>query len=881
MSLGAWSRSTASIAALLVTVCVSGCTVFSTTCNENDRTCLSGGMGRSGDSCVRTGDCASGLSCNSGSCEYSGSSPLGSACYATVECGKGLYCSSMLKCAHIVAKPQALGGSCGSSADCEKGLACDIEVSTLFSQGPYDLLSDECKMMVKSGAGGALPDSCKLPMKCVKRGTKDAGGTCKSSADCLAGLYCVNIPTTSLDAGITIQGGMVCTGLPAPLKQEVPSIPTWDGTSCPADATNPTAYFEVPRTGKTGKDFYRLPFPNDIRKKGNKIDLSGHPVPPSTLGIPIVERFVKAAGDSLSGFSTNPVAYFRFSEPFSASPDSLSGKSLFIVDISQGSPTYNQPASIEWAPSGISSHYICDNWLAFRRPVGSPLRAGTTYAAIVTRAVKTKKGQSSYEPSDDFKAMLGASKPSDADLARAYDAYAPLRAWLADSASGMDSTTLLNAAVFTTQSPEDILPKLRAAVVKAGPPKLSGTAVVCATGKAPPDGCASAGDTARVCHAASADYTTIYGKLSMPIFQKGTAPYEKPEDGGEIAVDGSGNPVVQRHQDVCFALTVPKGSAPAAGFPVMVYAHGTGGSYADETGPGGLAEDLAKGTAPSALLAIDMPEHGNRRGSSTRPPDDLFFNFVNPPAARGNVLQGSADLMGLAQLIAGGGISAADSPTGAAISFDPKRVVFMGHSQGATHTAIMIPFEPVASGGVLSGVGGHLASSLLYKKKPVDIGGILPYVLFDPDSNNGLVGGTYNPVLSIIQAYFDSADPINYGHRVQTDPAPSAPTGHHLFMTYGLGDSYAPEKTQEAYARSVNFTVVNPVLTGLDLSAASPPLQNNVTVGGTRRTVGMRQYDPMGKVDGHFVAEDTTAGRADLLRFVGQTLAGQSPQIGQ
>jgi len=43
------------------------------------------------------------------------------------------------------------------------------------------------------------------------------------------------------------------------------------------------------------------------------------------------------------------------------------------------------------------------------------------------------------------------------------------------------------------------------------------------------------------------------------------------------------------------------------------------------------------------VLGIDQVAHGPRRGSSTASPDDLFFNFTNPAAARGNALQGAAD----------------------------------------------------------------------------------------------------------------------------------------------------------------------------------------------------------------------------------------------
>src|SRR5204863_4829258 len=78
----------------------------------------------------------------------------------------------------------------------------------------------------------------------------------------------------------------------------------------------------------------------------------------------------------------------------------------------------------------------------------------------------------------------------------------------------------------------------------------------------------------RACGNGTVDYDEYHALVSVPIFQKGTAPYL--DAGGDI--DSSH---VLRTEKVCAALTVPKKAAPAAGFPVAVFAHGTGGNFRD------------------------------------------------------------------------------------------------------------------------------------------------------------------------------------------------------------------------------------------------------------------------------------------------------------
>src|SRR5258708_8024153 len=118
------------------------------------------------------------------------------------------------------------------------------------------------------------------------------------------------------------------------------------------------------------------------------------------------------------------------------------------------------------------------------------------------------------------------------------------------------------------------------------------------------------------------------------------------------------------------ALTVPKGVMPAGGWPLVVYAHGTGGSFRSHVTEGvakrlASVDDGAGGKVNIAVLGIDQVETGPRRGASTDSPDNLFYNFANPGAARGNTLQGAADQLSLFAYVTGFDLAATASPTAA------------------------------------------------------------------------------------------------------------------------------------------------------------------------------------------------------------------------
>ena len=787
--------------------------------------------GKVGDACTRPSDCRLGITCLPDmTCGPDGTATDGAVCQLTGQCADGLYCGPSRTCEPAGAGDD--GADCTSTADCARGLVCVIE-----------------------GFGG----------RCRAAGEGDVDEPCMRDTDCIAGLSCVRGPT----------GTTTCVS-PQPLPSgdaggAPPSLPYWPGEECEEDTGSPRAYFEVPRSD-TSHDFYRLPYPNDIRRDDGGLDLAGHPSPGTVLPVDIIDRYLRASEEDLRGFSVSPTIYFRFSHPYDW--DTVGGN-MRVVDVTPGSPDYGRETALAWlTTAGPISKYICPNWLALRAPHGVPLRPGTTYAAMLLGGIRPNPDVGgTFARATDLDALLGASAPSDATLAEAYADYAPLRAWLADA--GEDPAQILNVAVFTTQEPEALIPELRSVIRADAPPAISDL-TACESGTVSP---CDDGTEERACVTDSGTVWELHGRVTLPIFQQGTAPYEEPGDGGGIMRDARGAPVIARTEDVCFALTVPKTAPPAEGFPLLVSLHGTGGSFTGAVGAG--LGDEAAAMASAATLSFDLPQHGERRGGSTRSPDVLVYNFVNPRAARDVFHQGAADLMSLVYWATGFSLDAATSPTGEAIAFDPTRIVVFAHSQGATHASLALPYEPDVTAALLSGNGGDLTQSLLHKTQPVNIAGILPFALLDPTGSGTLSTGDFHPALAIFQAYFDPVDPVSYGRRIQREPVGAAPA-QHVFMTYGLGDTFSPEPTLQAYAVSAGFVVVEPELVDFGLGEAPPPLSGNVIRDMLGFSIGMRQYSPEGGVDGHFVASRASAqGAEDAVRFVTMALRGEVPAIGE
>ena len=779
--------------------------------------------------CQTSTDCRIRLSCDNASktCVPSASVIQGGACILSGECIAGCYCTQQGTCAP--SGTATAGTSCSSEGDCAAGLVCVLTGLTGICQAPSP-------------------------------SARDISHSCDQTTGCLPGLLCVS--------------GTCAKGDQSP----------WAGVACSSTQDSSTKiYFHVPRAtdSTTSADFYRLPFPNDIRLKKGKVSLTGHPRPgPRILDFDPVDRYITAIEAESTGFGANQTMYLRFSKEVSAANFPL-GCGVTLVDITPTSPTYGYTFDLACGVSNASARYICGPYMWVRTSLGSPLRPGTTYALLVGKAITDVSG-SPFTADDDFTAMLDDVAPTDADLAAAYPAYSPLRNYIA--AGKVAAADLASAAVFTVDKYEDPLAAIDTAIATAPAPKIEnmvrcgdpGAVSPCDDGKTGADhlrGCLPA-------DSASANYDTYQGTIALPVFQQGTPPYLTPTNGGNIvydAVTGAAT-MLPLPQKVCFALTVPKGVAPASGWPLVVYSHGTGGSYHSIIDLG-LSDDFAQGKSPAGLglgvdggasaasvpmatLGYDGILHGTRNGGSTASVGELVYNIFNPSAARDNALQAAADLLAIPHALPG----FASAPQ--AIVLNGNRVALYGHSQGGNGASLVAARQSSYGAIVMSGTGGTLIYTLLEKTQPINIPAVLPYFLGEPgpaalDANH--------PVLNLMQMYFDRSDSVNFGRRLFLEPLDTM-TPHHLLHVYGTKDSYSVVDTQRAYALAARFQVATAttMLDSFGLVPVVPPVSLNENFGTISRqlTAVEIQYQPTAAYDGHFVSTQNLSTRAAIQEML-------------
>ena len=130
----------------------------------------------------------------------------------------------------------------------------------------------------------------------------------------------------------------------------------------------------------------------------------------------------------------------------------------------------------------------------------------------------------------------------------------------------------------------------------------------------------------------------------------------------------------------------------------------------------------------------------------------------------------------------------------------------------------------------------------------------------------------FHPFLNVLQGYFDESDPANYARRFFSEP-PAGFAPKSVYVSLGVGDSYAPDPTIEAFALASGVVPTGPQLLpieglGLDGRAfVDAPVIDNVAGAGATGVVC--EYQPAAHHDGHFVVFDVPAAQAQSTRFLG------------
>jgi hypothetical protein len=747
-------------------------------------------------------------------------SQLGEACARVEDCAAGLVCTQAGAC-QAVGDPGTAGReeACGEDADCQIGLVCGGAGRCARSrQGE---VSDVCN----SDASCAPGLRCANNGRCARQedpGTAAEGEACAASADCGFGLIC--------------GAGEIC----AP-------VPPWSGVECLPEEGAARPLFEVPRGVRTG-DFFRLPYPNDVLRTGDRLDLSGYP---GTEQAPepgdAISAMLAAVGLSVDGFSLNPAVIFRFSRSVDFQSLVFSGDdtNFVFVDVTPGSTFGRRPRARFFATTD-RTRYICTNWLGIRPSEGSPLLPGHTYAVLFLNGVLDSNGDP-LEADADFLAVTGNQRPQFPTLGAAWDRYRPINAWLEEQ--GIEPEQLIGGTVFTTGHPRAPMAAIRPAVYAASAPTVEN--LTRCDGAA--SSCGPCGGTDGVVEYA--------GKVRLSNFLIGAPPYN---NGGSIVFE-DGAPKLQRREEVCVSLAVPEGEMPARGWPVALFGHDTGGDF--RTGvTSGMAANLA--SQGWATLSFDTIMHGERAGLPTPPDGEASLRALNDPLRpdfmRDHALQAAADLHGLVRLLP-------DLGTEAGVEINPARYIFVGHGLGGELGVPFVAYEPELKAAILAGAGGSVVDRLQSTRVPANLGAAFTIALAEPRLD-GMHAG-----LHLIQTWLDTRDPMNYMPLLLRPPE-GVPLKH-IFMVYGQNDTVVPGKLQGYLAVAARIARVGDLVEEITaLQAVDGDGGGNVRGPvNTEFTQVIKQY-PTAQ-EGHDVSfEDRTAQR-DLSAFLEAIRGGRVPVV--
>lgn len=602
------------------------------------------------------------------------------------------------------------------------------------------------------------------------------------------------------------------------------------------DATPPGA---TPRYELGADDWMSVGWPSDRFRDGERVTLTNMPSRVAAL----LKTYMAFGEDVLNGWGLNGAIYFQLDgvvDPAAlpAPETTLAADSpIQLVNVTASSPHYGtrMPLLFSFYEGGGDPFYS-PLTLAMRPVYGFPLAEGDTYCAVVTRAVEDAAGHY-LQQAPELAAALG-SEPS----------LAPLAAWLPDSQ--LSRADLAVATCFTAQDATGELARVAAWIDDTVPPELDAIFEPGVFGE-------------------------FHGTYTAPNFQAGMKPYQSE---GDIRFDDAGDPIVQAEEELRFLLlTPPDHVMPPEGWPVTLYAHGTGGDY--ESCRGDTRELIADGIA---VLCIDQPLHGSRGPNGVLLSEVelvLFsFNFVNPYAGRSSFRQAAIDTILLSRMVEAGRfeLPAAGTKAGLPLALDPERIYFFGHSHGGLSGTLAMAVDPRIKAGIISGMSGVIVETILRRKDPADLAalaaGLLNIAVDDLDS--------FHPALNLMQMLVDATDPINYT-RYWLAPRRAIPPKH-VFVTEGTLDAASPSVGTDAATAAGALPQIRPlakVSLAHELAGITPvdlPVKDNVALpSGETRTVAMRAWQG----GSHFVAFSEPSARALWRHFIWSDAYGDGAEL--
>lgn len=659
--------------------------------------------------------------------------------------------------------------------------------------------------------------------------------------------------------------------------------------------------FSLP-DGQAATPFVR-PWPSELaRRADGRVDIRRFP---GHDHFALTDMFAELA-PQLTGFSTRPVIYFRFGPGdhddsdaaviaanatlkalFQQLPAALKAGAIVLRDVDPHSPERGRSFALRWRYlDGVP--YVPSHTLALR-PLEA-LRPNTLYLATVLR--RWRDGWPQLGTNLAFEQLKSRGPLADAAHEGARVKHQQALDWL--ETHGTQRQDLAALALFRTQAVGRPLRAMLDAVANLPTqhaPKLLSL------------------ETAAGFHQST--YWAYRGYYCTPNFQTGLRHAPFIQQGGAIITGEDGRARVQpvpsdhaRHAPECagalrarFSLAVPKGVPPKAGWPLMVYAHGTTGDAFSALGTNGFASAAAR--AGVATVSTDQPLHGGADAKGARPgsltPFQLkfgrlpvpismsgrggelaFFNGLRPPIMRDNIRQATADSAALARLVLHHDFAAMPAPAAPDANSAPAShtlrfnrtfgYIAAGHSQGSYTALPLGAYDPLVTGVLASAAGGDMIASAFKTKDSKQMLRIVSLVM-------GLGGAdfdAFHPIATLVQTALDPIDPQNHAAALRRGMAPSPRS---VLLINGKNDTMTVHSAAEALALSLRATPLGqlaqpmPQLNAFGL-LAQPQVAANGNDGAS--TFALLYLHPTGSANGHYVAFTQSAARKQMVHFLRQ-----------
>ncbi len=583
------------------------------------------------------------------------------------------------------------------------------------------------------------------------------------------------------------------------------------------------------------EQYFHQPYPSDLRlATDGGPDFSGFPNPSDN---PLVKG-IRVVAQQRPGFPVIPAAYFRFDGPISA-PTTSAAESVaddspyWLIDVDADSSERGRRLPLV---SQIlePDDYTPNDLLALAARPGVVLAPGRSYAFVLTDAMRDVSG-----------APIGRVVDLDnrADLTPLFDTL---------KQGETAASRVMAATVFTTGDVARELAELSEAIRKVHAITIDNLALD------PDDGA----DHPRFCE--------LHGTVSFPQFQVGTPPFATD---GLFEMDADGLPKVQRYETAPIVISLPKSPMPIAGYPLVMYFHGSGG-LSTQVVDRGTVEEIdgvpRKGEGPSHVLAA----HGFAMAGSAHPvnpervkdaTDLAYLNFDNLPAFRDTFRQGVIEQrlyldallalkIDIATLSACKGMSIPERAEAYHLAAEP--VLAMGQSMGGMYTNLISTVEPRIEAAVPTGAGGYWSYFLL-ETSLVPGKGLVPLALGSTQNLHYL-----HPALQLLQTAWEWVEPMVYMPRLGRRPLPGQ-VAKHVYQPVGKGDSYFPitvfDAVTLAYGHQQAGEEVWPgmqkalALDGLDGMIDYPVVNNRTSAAGADYTGVVVQYEGDGIYDPHSI----------------------------